>query len=153
MFLFFFVFIIIISIFWCVTPAILKDRCHVESIGHVNISSSLKAVFTEKSCYAACFVLFYSFFKMATVVFFKYWNILFYFIFIIIIIIFICSEFCHTLKWNSRGFYHLVMSICRAFSCVAVRGCLLWPVRSLGKTLLAFDLLHSVLQGQSCLLL
>ena len=33
------------------------------------------------------------------------------------------------------------------------RGCLLWPVRSLGKTLLAFALLHSVLEGQSCLLL
>ena len=28
-----------------------------------------------------------------------------------------------------------------------------WPVRSLGKTLLAFGLLHSVLQGQICLLL
>ena len=31
-------------------------------------------------------------------------------------------------------------------------GCLLWPVRSLGKTLLAFVLLHSVFQGQICLL-
>ena len=29
----------------------------------------------------------------------------------------------------------------------------LWPVCSLGKTLLAFALLHSVLQGQTCLLL
>ena len=29
----------------------------------------------------------------------------------------------------------------------------LWPVYSLGKTLLAFALLHSVLQGQTCLLL
>ena len=37
--------------------------------------------------------------------------------------------------------------------CVVGRGCLLWPVRSLGKTLLAFALLHSVLQGQICLLL
>ena len=40
------------------------------------------------------------------------------------------------------------MSMCRVFSCVVVRGCLLWPVRSLGKPLLAFALLHFVLQGQ-----
>ena len=45
------------------------------------------------------------------------------------------------------------MSMCRVFSCVVGRGCLLWPVCSLGKTLLAFALLHSVLQGQICLLL
>ena len=45
------------------------------------------------------------------------------------------------------------MSMCRIFSCVVGRGCLLWPVRSLGRTLLAFVLLHSVLQGQICLLL
>ena len=32
---------------------------------------------------------------------------------------------------------HLVMSICRIFSCVVGRWCLLWPVHSLGKTLLA----------------
>ena len=38
-------------------------------------------------------------------------------------------------------------------SLVVGRGCLLWPVCSLGKTLLAFALLHSVLQGQICLLL
>ena len=38
-------------------------------------------------------------------------------------------------------------------SCVVGRGCLLWPVRSFGKTLLAFALLHFVLQGQICLLL
>ena len=44
------------------------------------------------------------------------------------------------------------MSMCRVFSCVVGRGCLLWPVCSLGKTLLAFALLHSVLQGQICLL-
>ena len=37
------------------------------------------------------------------------------------------------------------MSMCRVFSCVVGRGCLLWPVCSLGKTLLAFALLHSVL--------
>ena len=45
------------------------------------------------------------------------------------------------------------MSMCSVFSCVVVRGCLLWPVRSLGRSLLAFALLHSVLQGQTCLLL
>ena len=40
------------------------------------------------------------------------------------------------------------MSMCRVFSCVVGRGCLLWPVCSFGKTLLAFVLLHFVLQGQ-----
>ena len=45
------------------------------------------------------------------------------------------------------------MSICKVFSCVVGRGYLLWPVCSFGKTLLAFSLLHSVLQGQICLLL
>ena len=40
------------------------------------------------------------------------------------------------------------MSMCRVFSCVVGRGCLLWPVRSLVKTLLAFALLHSSFQGQ-----
>ena len=46
---------------------------------------------------------------------------------------------------------HLVMSMCSVFSCVVERGCLLWPVCSLGKTLLTFAL-HFVLQGQTCLL-
>ena len=49
--------------------------------------------------------------------------------------------------------FHLLMSMCRVFSCVVGRGCLLWPVHSLGRTLLAFALLHSVLQGQIYLLL
>ena len=48
---------------------------------------------------------------------------------------------------------HQVMSMCRVISCVVGRGYLLWPVHSLGKTVLAFDLLHFVLQGQTCLLL
>ena len=43
------------------------------------------------------------------------------------------------------------MSICRVFSCVVGRGCLLWPVHFLGRTLLAFALLHSILQCQICL--
>ena len=51
------------------------------------------------------------------------------------------------------GVDHLVLSTCRVFSCVVGRGCLLWPVCSLGKTLLAFALLRFVLQGQICLLL
>ena len=45
------------------------------------------------------------------------------------------------------------MSMYTVFSCVVGRGCLLWPLCSLGKTLLAFALLHSVFQGQICLLL
>ena len=41
----------------------------------------------------------------------------------------------------------------RVFSCVFGRGCLLWPVCSLGKILLSFALLHFVLWGKICLLL
>ena len=39
---------------------------------------------------------------------------------------------------------------CVVFSCFVGRRCLLWPVRSLGKTLFAFALLHFVFQGQIC---
>ena len=46
-----------------------------------------------------------------------------------------------------------MMSICTVFSCFVERGCLQWPVCSFGKTLLAFALLQTVLQGQMCLLL
>ena len=45
------------------------------------------------------------------------------------------------------------MSMYRVFSCVVGRGCLLWPVHFLGKTLIVFALLHSIFQGQICLLL
>ena len=45
------------------------------------------------------------------------------------------------------------MSMCRVFPCIVGSGCLLWPVYSLGKTLLSFDLLHFVHQGQIFLLL
>ena len=38
---------------------------------------------------------------------------------------------------------HMVMPMCRIFSCVVGRGCLLWPACSGGKTLLAFALLHA----------
>ena len=51
------------------------------------------------------------------------------------------------------GIAHLVMSMCRVFSCVVWRGCLLWPVCSPGKTLLAFALLHSIFQSQVYLFL
>ena len=63
--------------------------------------------------------------------------------------IFSCKEY----NQPDFGVDHLVISICRVFSCVVGRGCLLWPVRYLGKTLLAFALLHSVFQGQIFLLL
>ena len=43
--------------------------------------------------------------------------------------------------------------MCWVFYCVAGRGSLLWPVHSLGKTLLIFAMLHFVLQRQMCLLL
>ena len=46
----------------------------------------------------------------------------------------------------------LVISTCRVISCVVRRGCLLWPVYSVDKTLLAFALLYFVLQSQICLL-
>ena len=67
-----------------------------------------------------------------------------------------CIELLHFgwKEYNQSDFSvdHLVMSMYRVFSCVVGRGCLLWPVCSLGKTLLAFVLLHSVLQDQICLL-
>ena len=40
------------------------------------------------------------------------------------------------------------MSICSIFSCIIGRACLLCTVCSLGKTLIAFALLHSVLKGK-----
>ena len=50
------------------------------------------------------------------------------------------------------GVDHLVMSMYRVFSCVVGRECLLLSVCSLGKTLLAFALFHSIFRGQICLL-
>ena len=68
-----------------------------------------------------------------------------------------CIELFHlqSKEYNQSdfGIDHLVMSMCRVFSCVVGTRCLLWPVHFLGKTLLVFALLHSVLQGQICLLL
>ena len=40
------------------------------------------------------------------------------------------------------------MSMCRVFSFVVGRGCVLRPVHFVGKTLLVFALLHSVLQAK-----
>ena len=60
---------------------------------------------------------------------------------------------CKEYNQSDFGVDHLVMSMCRAVAYVVIRGCLLWPVRPLGKTLLSFALLLSVLQGQICLLL
>ena len=51
-------------------------------------------------------------------------------------------------EYNQSDFSidYLVISMCRVFSCVVGRGCLVWSVCSLGKTLLAFALLHFVLR-------
>ena len=43
---------------------------------------------------------------------------------------------------------YLVRSVCKVISHVVGRGCLLWPVYSFGKMLLALVLLHTVFQGQ-----
>ena len=43
---------------------------------------------------------------------------------------------CKANNQSDLGIDHLVMFMCRVFSCVVGRGCLLWPVHSLGKTLL-----------------
>ena len=55
--------------------------------------------------------------------------------------IFVCKE--HNQSDFSIAF--LVMSMCRVVSCV-FRKCLLWPMHSLVKTLLAFALIHFALQ-------
>ena len=43
--------------------------------------------------------------------------------------------------------------MCKVITCVVGRACFLWPVHSLGKSLLAFALFHFVLQSQIYLLL
>ena len=58
---------------------------------------------------------------------------------------------CKEYNQSDFGVDHLVMSMCRVFSCVVGRGCLLWPVHFLGKILLVFALFHSAFQGQICL--
>ena len=66
-----------------------------------------------------------------------------------------CIEYLHLWlqKYNQSDFSidHLLMSMYRGVSWVVGKGCLLWPVCSLDKTLLAFALLHFVFLGQiSC---
>ena len=63
--------------------------------------------------------------------------------------IFTCKEY----NQSYFSIDHLVMSMYRVISYVIARGCLLWPVHSLYKSLLAFALLQFVLLGQTCLLL
>ena len=58
---------------------------------------------------------------------------------------------CKEYYQSDFGIDYLVMSMCGLFSCDIWRGWLLWPVCSLGKTLLAFALLRFVLQDQICL--
>ena len=53
--------------------------------------------------------------------------------------IFGCKEY----NQSRFGVDHLVMFMCRVFFRVVGRGCLLWPVHSLDRTLLAFALLDS----------
>ena len=64
-----------------------------------------------------------------------------------------CIEHLHLWlqKYNQSDFSidHLLMSMYRGVSWVVGKGCLLWPVYSLKKTILAFALLHFVLQGQT----
>ena len=59
---------------------------------------------------------------------------------------------CKEHNQSDFGVNHLVMSMCRVITCVVGKLVLLLPVCSLGKILLAFVLLHFVLQGQTCLL-
>ena len=65
------------------------------------------------------------------------------------------SDFTSLYRYSKPDFSidDLVMSMCRVVSCVVGKGCLLWTVCSLDKTLLAFALLPFVLQGQTCLLI
>ena len=54
---------------------------------------------------------------------------------------------------NLIFFDRLMTPMCKVISCVVGRACFLWSMHSLGKTLLAFALLHFVLQAQTFLLL
>ena len=56
-----------------------------------------------------------------------------------------------SINQSEFSIHHLVISMCRVISCIVGRMCLLWPVHSLGKTLLAFALLHFVFQSQTFL--
>ena len=65
-----------------------------------------------------------------------------------------CIELLHLqLQRFDFGIGHLMMSMDRVISWVAGKECLLWPACFLDKILLAFALLHFVIQGHTCLLL
>ena len=49
---------------------------------------------------------------------------------------------CKEYNQSDFGVYHLVMSMCRVFSCVVGRGCLLWPVCFLVKESDTTERLH-----------
>ena len=48
-----------------------------------------------------------------------------------------CISCCKEYNQSDFGIDHLVMSMCRVISCVVGNGCLLWPMCSLGKTLVS----------------
>ena len=60
---------------------------------------------------------------------------------------------CQEYNQSDFSFDHLVMSMCRVFSCVVGKGCFAMTSAFSCKTLLAFALLHFILQGPICLLL
>ena len=60
---------------------------------------------------------------------------------------------CQEYDQSDLNIDHLVFSMSRVVSCVIGKGCLCWLLCSLDKILLAFALLHFVLQGQTCLIL
>ena len=75
----------------------------------------------------------------------------------------LCSCFCRLYRVSpssaAKNIINLILVLtiwwgpCVVFSCVVGRGYWLWRVHSLVRILLAFALLHCVLQGQICLLL
>ena len=44
--------------------------------------------------------------------------------------------------------YPIILPLCRVFSCVVGKGCFLWPMHFLGKTLLIFALLHCAFKAK-----
>ena len=67
------------------------------------------------------------------------------------------SFFCWLCKASPSFFFlsdciellQLWLHMCRVVSCVVGRGCLLWPVHSLGKTLLSYSLLFFILYSKA----
>jgi len=67
-----------------------------------------------------------------------------------ILLLHIWLQICNQLDF---GMDHIVMPMSKLPLCVVEKGYLLWHVHYLGRIPLAFDLLHYVLQGKTCLLL